>query len=100
MTEYHESKIAKMSGVPNDVTTQFSTPSAFVSGTIRVIVNGQVYEPDDDKWGWTEVSDSVVEMTTPPKTGDVLESFYQELSAVPGIGNVIGTPFDPSGALP
>ena len=100
MADFHESKIVKMLGTPNGVTTQFSTPSAFVSGTIRVFLNGLVYEAADDKWGWTEVSDTVIDFTTPPKTDDILECFYQELSPVPGIGGVIGTPFDPSGALP
>jgi hypothetical protein len=100
MSNYHESKIVKMIGNPNGATTQFSTPTSFVSGTIRVIVNGQVYESDDDKWGWLEVNDNLVDFTSPPRLGDILEAFYQELSAVPGIGNVRGTPFDPSGALP
>lgn len=100
MTEFRESKIVPLIGVPNGALTQFSTPTAYATGTIKVFLNGQQVEPTDDKWGWSEVSDSMIDFTTPPNVGDVLTAFYQESSAVPGISNVKGSPFHPSGLLP
>jgi hypothetical protein len=100
MTDYHESKVVALAGVPNGGTKQFTTPSAFVAGSFRLVLNGQVYEPADDKFGWAEISDSIVELTTAPRAGDVLQGFYQELAAVPGVGNVKGSPFHPSDSYP
>lgn len=100
MIQYHESKIVPIIGVPNGSTRDFATPSAFVSGTIKVIWNGVVYEPGDDRRGWTEISDNVIRFSQPPKVGDELSCFYQELSTVPGIGNVKGSPFHPTDAYP
>ena len=101
MAEFHESKIVAMIGIPNGVLRQFQTPSAFLSGTIRVIWNGTVYDPSDDERGWIELADNLIEFSTrAPVTGDVLTCFYQELNPIPGIGNVRGSPFHPVDAYP
>lgn len=98
--QLHESKIVPLIGTPNGAMVDFITPTAFVAGTIKVIWNGVVYEPGDERRGWTEVSDSMIRFLVPPKVGDELSCFYQELSTVPGIGNVKGSPFHPSDAYP
>lgn len=100
MIQYHESKIVPIIGIPDGSTRNFATPSAFVAGTIKVIWNGVVYEPTDDRKGWIEISDSVIRFAVAPKIGDELSCFYQELSLVPGIGNVTGSPFHPTDAYP
>lgn len=100
MTDYHESKIVPLIGVADGVNRTFDTPTAFVSGTIKVFFNGVEYHGADDRKGWTEVTDSRILMDEAPRANDYLEAFYQELSTVPGIGNVVGTPFDPDGVLP
>jgi hypothetical protein len=100
VTDFHESKIVPLIGTPNGVLTDFTTPSEFVAGSLRAIWNGQVYKPDDDKFGWTELSTTKIRFTNPPRAGDVMTCFYQELSAIPGISNVKGSPFHPNDSYP
>lgn len=100
MTYYHESKITPLIGTPDGSMRDFATVTAFVSGTIKVIWNGVVFEPGDDRRGWTEISDHVIRFLIAPKVGDEMACFYQELSTVPGIGNVKGSPFHPTDAYP
>ena len=71
----------------------FTTPSPFLSGTLRVLRNGIAYEPDDDVWGWTELSVTQIEFTTAPMEDTVVQAFYTEIKST-------GTPFDPDGILP
>jgi len=101
MTEFYESKIVAMIGTPNGVTTQFTTPTSFVAGSIRVIWNGVLYGPEDDEFGWTEVAVNKIQFSNRiPITGDVLNCFYQELDPVPGVSNVKGSPFSPDDSYP
>lgn len=100
MVQLHESKIVPLIGIPSGLLKNFTTPTAFVAGTFRAVWNGQVYEPDDGRYGWVEISDNQVEFTQAPMTDDVMSCFYQELSTVPGIGNVKGSPFHPTGSFP
>lgn len=93
--------IVRLTGAVNGINKEFDTPSAFDAGSFRLILNGQVYEPDDMKWGWSEVSDSRVLLVNAPRTGDEVQGFYQ----VKGTGGsgadvVIGSPFDPNGLIP
>jgi len=97
---YHESKIVTLSGAANGVNKTFHTPTAYVTGTLRVVHDGLVYEPDDDKWGWTEIDNTTIEFTEAPWTDDRIQAFYQESSAIPSIDNVQGSPFHPTDALP
>ena len=99
----YNSKIATLTGVVDGVNQQFSTPSRFVAGSLRVIWNGQVYEPGDGRWGWTELTDQSIEFTTrAPRVGDVIEAHYLEKDTAGQIGveHVVGSPFDPNGILP
>jgi len=85
--------IKRMVEAPNGARTNFTTPTPFTPGTFRLIRNGQAYEPDDDTFGWTEVSTTEVQLTEAPITGEVLQGFYSELRSE-------GSPFDPAGVLP
>lgn len=88
-------------GTVDSANKAFTTPSRFVTDSIRVMVNGQVYEPDDDNYGWTETGDQSIEFDNPPWVNDILQAFYQDLDTE-GISlqNVVGSPFDPTGVLP
>ncbi len=102
MTEFHESKILALVGVVDGANRTFTTPTQYTAGTLRVVWNGQVYEPDDDLKGWLEIDNQTIETTIAPKTGDVLQAFYNDFepaSTVP-IDQVKGSPFHPTGLLP
>jgi len=98
----HESVIKALTGAVDGVNKVFETPTRFVAGTLRVVWNGQVYEPDDDKWGWTETSDVLIELKQAPRTGDVIQAFYQDKDTAGqlGIDDVRGSPFHPTGLYP
>jgi hypothetical protein len=101
MTTEYNSVVVELLGVVDGVNKTFYTPSQYVLTTIRVIVNGQVYDKDDTRKGWTEIDSSTVEMDAAPLVGDVLQAFYQDLDSEHlGLKDVIGTPFDPNGVLP
>ena len=101
MTLYYNSVLRAMNGSVNGVNKQFSTITKFVPGTIRVVQNGQVYEADDERKGWTELTDQTIEMIEAPRTGDEMQAFYQDADSEHlGLVNVIGSPFDPNGVLP
>jgi hypothetical protein len=89
-----------MIGEVDGANRSFTTPSAFKAGSLRLFWNGQEVEAWDDRKGWVEVSDWIIETKVAPKVGDVLSCFYQEVSLVPGIWNVRGSPIDPSGIFP
>ncbi|PNX51459.1 MAG: hypothetical protein BV456_03085 [Thermoplasmata archaeon M8B2D] len=97
----YNSVLEKLNGTIDGVNKSFETPTKFVSGTIKIVVNGQIYEPDDENFGWIETSDSSIDLETAPIDGDILQAFYQDLDTEHlGLNNVIGTPFDPDGILP
>lgn len=97
----YNANIKILSGVVDGVNKYFNTPTKYVSGSIKVIVNGQIYEPDDDKYGWTESSDQSITFDVAPLTNDVIQAFYQDSESEQiSLDNVIGSPFDPNGILP
>jgi hypothetical protein len=98
----HESTIRELTPPPNGATKVFFTPTTYKAGTLRLIWNGQVYEPDDDRFGWTELTNQTIETTGTPRTNDVLQAFYQDEggSGIPDVDNVVGSPFHPFGVLP
>lgn len=102
MALVHESKIVALVGLVDNSNKLFTTPTRYLAGTLRLVWNGQVYEPDDDRHGWVEINDQTIETTKAPRPNDVLQAFYQEKDAAGqlGIDNVVGTPFDPNGVLP
>jgi len=92
--------IRPVTPLPDGIRDTFYTPSGFVNGSVKMIVNGQVYEPNDDRKGWSEVGVNGIQFINPPKTGDVIQSFYQDDDSGQGGDVVIGSPFDPNGVLP
>jgi len=99
----YNSRIEVLTGAVDGVNRQFSTPSRFIAGRIRVIWNGQVCEPNDGRWGWTELTDQSIEFDhRSPRVGDVIEAHYLEKDTAGQIGveGVVGSPFDPNGILP
>lgn len=97
----YNSKLVPLIGTVDSVNKGFSTPTRFVAGSIKVMVNGQVYEPSDDNYGWSETSDQSIEFANPPWVNDILQAFYQDLdSEGVSLQNVVGSPFDPTGVLP
>lgn len=91
------SKIVATTGIVNGVNTQFTTPTKFVAGTLRVVWNGQVYEQDDMRKGLTELTDQSFDTDFPPRVGDVIQVFYQEQGTdeILGVEGVKGSPFAP-----
>ncbi len=97
----YNSKLVPLIGTVDSANKGFSTPTRFVADSIKVMVNGQVYEPSDNNYGWTETSDQSIEFTNSPWVGDILQAFYQDLdSEGVSLQNVVGSPFDPTGVLP
>jgi hypothetical protein len=94
MTTYN-SDIVALVGVVDGINTTFTTPSNFVPGTSRIIINGQVYEPNDSEFGWSEIDNETIELTNAPLTGDVLQAFYQNLDTSSEL--LQGSPIDPTG---
>jgi hypothetical protein len=90
--------VRRVSPTPDGATTTFFTPTQFVPGTLRIVLNGQLYEPDDMKWGWTEntVQQFTMDAHT-PRNGDELQAFYVEADtgAQVGVEGVIGSPYGP-----
>jgi hypothetical protein len=102
MTTYNYNAVVKeLNGAIDNVNKIFTTDERYVPGTIRLIWNGQVYEADDTRHGWTEIDDQTVETDRPPRPSDELQAFYQNKdSETIGLENVVGSPFDPRGILP
>jgi hypothetical protein len=100
MTEYRESRIVELVGIPNGSMVDFATPSQFLPGSVRIFWNGQATESFDERKGWTEVSPNLIRFLRAPRVGDVLQAYYLELSPTPGVGNVVGSPYDPLGIYP
>ena len=97
----YNSALVPLIGTVNGVNKGFSTPTRYKSGSIKVVVNGQIYEPDDDEYGWTETSDISIDFDNAPLTNDILQAFYLDADSEGlSLQNVVGTPFDPNGVLP
>jgi len=98
----YDSTIRSLTGATDGANKTFQTPTRYVAGSFRLVWNGVVYEPTDTKWGWTELSDVLVELVTAPRSGDVMQAFYQDKDTAGQIGldDVVGSPFHPTGLLP
>lgn len=79
--------IKALNGTVDGVNTDFTVPTQYVLGTIRVIVNGVVYSPSDTQWGYTELNDTTIRMKTAPLAGFKMQAFYREPKAQ-------GSPFE------
>lgn len=82
-------KIKVLVGAVDGVNDSFSTPTPYVAGSLRRIVNGVMYESDDDYFGWTEIDSTHITVTTPPTTGTDNRVIYEEVETV-------GSPFGPT----
>ena len=102
MGQFYESKVVALIGFCNGVNKSFTAPGRFRAGTFRLVWNGQVYEPADERFGWAETSDQTIETLRAPRAGDLLQGFYQEKDPVSALGldDVRGSPFDPNGVIP
>lgn len=85
--------IRDLSGTVDGANTDFTTSTPYVAGTIRVFVNGILYSPSDTQWGYTELDDTTIRMTTAPLSGYTMQAFYREQIAE-------GSPFHPTGSYP
>lgn len=103
MSDHYDSVIATLNGTIDGANKTFTTPSRYVTGTIVLIINGQVYKQNEDDYGWSEIDDSTIEINTAPLTGDVVQAFYKDLDTQhegTSFDNVKGSPFHPQGILP
>ena len=92
--------VQKLTPNPDGATRNFFTPSRYEPGSLRLIWNGQTYEPNDTKFGWSEVGDTEIELVTAPRTGDVLSAFYTDKDATGAGEGVKGSPFHPTDLYP
>lgn len=95
----YDTVIEIMSPIPDGINTDFSVAKKFVSGTTKIIVNGQIYESTDEQYGYSENGDDGVKFVIPPLAGDVIQLFMQD-SQTSTVSQPIGSPFDPNGILP
>lgn len=86
-------QIRRLNEEPDGAITNFTTPDLFASGSFRLIRNGQVYEPDDPTFGWTELDNQTVQLNEAPEAGEVVQAFYTVLRSD-------GSFQDPAGSLP
>lgn len=97
MAEVREATIRALAGTVNGINAVFTTPTEFEAGSLRLVLNGQLYEPTDTKFGWSETGTNQITLTTAPRSGDVLQAFYRDLDGVEVDPEnvVIGSPFYP-----
>jgi hypothetical protein len=65
-------------GVPDGSKTDFETQTAYRAGTLRVLINGLVVDPDLDD-GFVEGVPPAFSMKIPPFAGDTIWTFYREV---------------------
>lgn len=75
-------------GTVDGVNPDFETPTTYVPGSVRGIVNGLTYDPSDSVYGITEVPYTGFTFNVAPKVGSVVQVFYSETP-------FDGSPFDP-----
>jgi len=87
------SVIKNLSGTVDSNNRVFTTPSAYVTGSLRGIIEGVVYKIDHASWGYDELSSTSIRFKVAPTTGFSVQAFYVESEST-------GSPFDPNGAFP
>ena len=85
--------VKNVAGDVDGANADFTTPTDYLSGTLRAIVNGAIYPIDDDQFGITELTSNTFRINTAPKVGFVVQAIYSEIA-------VVGSPWDPDGVLP
>ena len=84
--------IEPLNGTVDGTNKTFTITERFELGTARAIVNGIVYEPHDEYFGYVELNTNTIRFANPPKVGFVLQLFYRGATAE-------GSPFS-GGAIP
>ena len=79
-------------GVVDGTNRTFTIAERFELGTPRAIVNGVVYEPSDEYFGYAELNSYTIRFTHAPKVGYRLYLFYRVAVAE-------GSPFSGSPTL-
>jgi hypothetical protein len=68
--------IRPLAGTVDGVNDTFTTPEAYLAGTIKVYVNGVVPLVGDDD-GWTEIDNTSVQLKEIPQSGDTIQAYYR-----------------------
>lgn len=84
--------ISPLDGAVNGANRDFTVPVMFVLNSTRALVNGLVYGPTDEYFGYVELNSTTVRFAHAPKAGTVLQLFYRVATAE-------GSPFS-GGAVP
>lgn len=85
--------VDKLVGTIDGVNTTFSTPSYFVDGTFRYVLNGITYHSDHPAFGFVATAPDQVTLNAAPLAGDEVSGHWSQPSAD-------GSPFHPTGELP
>lgn len=97
MAEIGELRVDDLSPREGDgVRRVFATPEIYRSGSIRLLVNGIAYPPDDEQFGWLESSATTIELFVAPRSGDSLAAIYQVSTEIFATGDVVGSQFPPA----
>lgn len=78
-------------GTVDGSNTDFTTPTPFIAGSARPVINGVTYDQTDEQWGCTELDSSTLRMNTAPLVGFVVQFRYAE-------PQVVGSPHHPTDA--
>ena len=84
--------ISQLIGTVDGANRNFTIVERFELGTPRAIVNGVVYEPSDEYFGYVELNSYTIRFAHAPKVGFRLQLFYRVAVAE-------GTPFS-GGSIP
>ena len=68
-------------GIPDGIETEFYTSEAFLSGTVRCYLNGQLIRAEDDD-GFEELGNVRVRHKIAPLTNDVIHYYFQKLDSL------------------
>jgi hypothetical protein len=63
-------------GAIDGVNKDFETANTYLSGSVRVYINGQLHRAVDDD-GWTEEGGKKFKLKEAPRTGDVIQVRYR-----------------------
>ncbi len=79
-----------LTGIIDGINKTFYTSVPYKSGSLAVLLNGQLKHKDRPKYGWIETSPSIgcVDLTTPPLLGDVVQAFFLDTSSAQPIEEV------------
>lgn len=89
---YSKTVVYPLTGDVDGVNRDFTVPTLFELGTLIVAINGLIYQPDDEQFGYAELNSTTVRFDTAPKAGSVLQGIYAEPQAE-------GSPFS-GGTIP